>query len=130
MDKSRPIAHVCICVEDMEKSIAFYKEAFGYEVINRLETPGFKLTWVGHRGEGVPNFVELRTDNGHTGPYDRGYASNHFAVLVEDVKALLPKHEAMGIVDQVVPDGPYFVHDIDGYSIEVMDDRVVMNFFG
>ena len=129
--KTTPLAHVCLCVEDMDKSIAFYKEAFDLEPINTVKADDFNLTWVGkplENGE-CPNFIELRTDNGHTGPYDRGYASNHYALLVSDAQEYYRRHEKMGIVDFRIPDGPHFVRDIDGYSIEVMDEKIVMSFF-
>jgi lactoylglutathione lyase len=129
--KTTPLAHVCICVEDMEKSIAFYKEAFDLEPINTVNNPEFNLTWVGKKpvdGQ-CPNFVELRTENGHTGAYDKGFASNHFALLVSDAGEYLKRHEKMGIVDYCIPNGPHFVHDIDGYSIEVMDEKIVMSLF-
>ena len=126
-----PLAHVCLCVQDMDKSIKFYKEAFDLEPINTVSSDEFELTWVGKPlvpGQ-CPNFVELRTDKGHTGEYEKGYASNHYALLVSDIDEYYKRHEKMGIVDFRTPHGPYFVRDIDGYSIEVMDEKVVMSFF-
>ncbi|MBQ8975496.1 MAG: VOC family protein [Oscillospiraceae bacterium] len=127
-----PMGHTCICVEDMERSIEFYKKAFDLEPIARLAPPGFKLVWMGKpacKGE-TPCFLELRTDDGHTGPYEKGYPSNHFALTVDDVGEYYRRHEAMGIIDFGAPEGPYFVRDIDGYSIEVMDKAVIERLMG
>ena len=121
------MGHTCICVADLEKSVDFYRKAFDLEPVAELTPPGFRLIWMGSTpapGHG-PSFLELRADEGHTGPYEKGYANNHFALTVDDVAAAYRRHEAMGIVDFGSSEGPYFIHDIDGYSIEVMDRAVI-----
>lgn len=121
------VCHVCICVEDVEKSAKFYEEAFGLERVATLTPPGFTLVWMGRRnGHGeLSSLVELRADASHVGPYEKGYANNHFAICVEDVAVSFPLHEKMGIIDFGTAAGPYFIHDPDGYSVEVMDRAVI-----
>lgn len=118
------IIHICFRVENLEKSIAFYEEALGYEVTKRRDFPEdeFTLVYLVDPKSGIE--VELTYNYGH-GPYEVGNGYGHFAVFTDDLQGAYQKHQEMGIVSQELytlggDTTFYFIKDPDGYSIEVI----------
>lgn len=119
--------HSMIRVIDEDRSIDFYKRAFGLAVADRLDFDEFTLVYL--RNETADFELELTVNKGRTEPYDLGDGYGHIAFCVEDLEAEHARFEAAGlsprkIVDFNRDDGLlarfFFVADPDGYQIEVL----------
>ena len=119
--------HSMIRVLDEERSIAFYRQAFGLEIVERLDFPAFTLVYLANGETGFE--LELTINKGRGEPYDRGNGYGHLAVSVEDVDAEHARFTAAGLnprkLVDFAPGGEviarfFFVQDPDGYEIEVL----------
>ena len=87
--------HFNFNVLDLERSLAFYREAL-------------ELTWLRDRTE----------------PYDLGEQEFHLAFRTDRFDELLARHKAMGCVCYENPAmGIYFISDPDGYWIEIVPEK-------
>ena len=116
--------HVCFYVLDLEKSIAFYKEALGLSESRRKTAQDGSFTLV-FLSDGKTGFeLELTCIQGREGAYDLGENETHIAFAVGDFAAALAKHREMGCVcfenDKL---GVYFIEDPDGYWLEIVPER-------
>ncbi|MGP6085873.1 VOC family protein [Antarctobacter jejuensis] len=119
--------HSMIRVLDADRSIAFYKEAFGLNVAQRVDFDGFSLIYLSNEETGFE--LELTVNAGTTEPYEMGNGYGHLAFSVEDVDAEHARFEAAGLAPRKLVsfehDGKlfarfFFVADPDGYQIEVL----------
>ncbi len=119
--------HTMIRVLNEEKSVDFYKRAFGLDIADRLDFDDFTLVYMSN--DEAPFEVELTVNKGRTEPYDHGDAYGHFAVVVGDVDAEHARFKAAGFTPKDVKefhrDGTllakfFFIDDPDGYAIEVL----------
>jgi len=120
--------HTMLRVGDLEKSLKFYCEVLGMEVIRRKDYPEgkFTLAFVGYGEEADNTLIEL-TYNWGTDKYDLGNAYGHIALGVEDIYGTCAKITLKG--GKVVrPPGAMqhgttviaFVEDPDGYKVELI----------
>lgn len=120
--------HTCVRVENLEESIRFYEEAFGFKETRRKDFPEHKFTIVYLAFEGDDYELELTYNYGH-GPYEIGDGYGHIAISAKDLEALHAEHVAKGydVTDlKGLPGHPanyYFVKDLDGYKIEVIREK-------
>ena len=116
--------HYNFNVLDLDRSVAFYKEAFGLEIVKEKEASdgSFKLIFM---GDGSTDFrLELTLLKDRTEPYDLGEGEFHLAFKTDDIETAHKKHEEMGCICYENPKmGVYFVEDPDGYWIEVIPIR-------
>ena len=116
--------HFNFNVTDLDKSLAFYRDALGLEPMRRKEASdgSFVLTFL---GDGKTDFrLELTWLRDHPQKYDLGECEFHLAVQAEDYEAAHAKHAAMGcICYENTAMGIYFIADPDGYWIEVIPVR-------
>lgn len=114
--------HFNFNVVDIDRSIAFYKEALGLEPIREVNGEEFKLVFL---GDGAGTFsLELTWLKNHPQAYDLGETEYHLAVTADDLSAAHQKHEAMGcICFENKAMGIYFIEDPDGYWIEIVPKR-------
>ena len=116
--------HQNLTVFDLDKSLAFYKEALDLHEARSFDGPdgAFKLVYL---EDGTTGFqLELTWLRDRTEPYNLGDNEIHLALSVEDFDAALEKHRAMGCVVYENPDmGIYFIGDPDGYWIEIVPSR-------
>lgn len=116
--------HFNFNVLDLEKSLAFYREALGLEPVReKVASDGsFKLVYL---GDGKTDFqLELTWLRDRTEPYDLGDEEFHLAFTTPDMEAAHAKHEAMGCIEFENPSmGIYFITDPDGYWIEIVPER-------
>jgi lactoylglutathione lyase len=119
--------HSMIRVLDEERSIAFYRTAFGLEVADRLDFESFTLVYLSNPETDFE--LELTINKGTTEPYDLGNGYGHLAVSVDDVDALHAKLTDAGYAPRKLVDfAPagdviarfFFIKDPDGYEIEVL----------
>lgn len=122
--------HTMFRVTDLERSIRFYRDGLGFDVVSRRDYPDGKFTLVFLRssagGEHEP-MLEL-THNWETDRYERGDAFGHVAYRVDsiaDVQARLKQHGYdLSWGPGKTPDGRRsmaFVDDPDGYEIELLE---------
>src|SRR5690554_2941776 len=78
--------HTCIRVKDLEKSVEFYKDAFGYVETRRADFPESKFTLVFLALPGESYELELTYNYDREEPYDLGNGYGHIALGVEDLE--------------------------------------------
>jgi len=111
-------------VYDLEKSVAFYKEALGLVELRRkvADDDSFILVFMGDETTGFQ--LELTWLKDRDKPYDLGEGEYHLAFIADDFDAAHAKHKAMGcICYENEKMGIYFIEDPDGYWLEVVPDR-------
>ena len=125
------LLHTMLRVCDLDKSIQFYSDIMGMELIRKhdYESGRFTLAFLGYGPEKDNTVLEL-THNWDTDSYEKGEGFGHIAIAVDDVYAACEKiREAGGTI--VREPGPMkhgttvlaFVEDPDGYKIELLEDK-------
>lgn len=121
------MVHSMIRVLNEERSVAFYKTAFGLEIAERLDFPTFTLVYLSNSETGFE--LELTINKDRQVPYELGQGYGHLAVTVEDVNAEHARFVEAGLnprkLVDFAPAGEviarfFFVQDPDGYEIEVL----------
>ena len=120
--------HTMLRVSDLDKSIAFYTDVLGMQLLRKSENPAYKYTlaFVGYGSN--PEHAELElTYNWGQSDYDLGTAYGHIALAVADAYAACDKIKAAGgnVTREAGPvKGGHtviaFVTDPDGYKIELI----------
>jgi lactoylglutathione lyase len=119
--------HSMIRVLDEARSVAFYKNCFGFEVVDRLDYPDFTLVYLSNAESETE--LELTVNKGRTEPYDLGDGYGHVAFSVGDLDGLHARLTAEGLgprkLVDFAPGGEviarfFFIADPDGYQIEVL----------
>jgi lactoylglutathione lyase len=122
------ILHTMIRVGDLDRSLAFYTEVLGMQLLRRQEYEAgrFTLAFVGYGAEAETAVIEL-TYNWDRDRYTLGDGFGHIALEVPDASAACERIRERGgkIVREA---GPMkhgttvlaFVEDPDGYRIELI----------
>lgn len=122
------VLHTMIRVGNLDRSIKFYTEVLGMQLLRKNDYPEgkFTLAFVGYGPESEHAVVEL-THNWDTEHYDLGNGFGHIALAVPDAYAACEEIKQRGgkIVREA---GPMkhgttviaFVEDPDGYKIELI----------
>lgn len=119
--------HSMIRVLEEQRSVEFYKTAFGLEVADRIDFDTFTLVYLSNSESGFE--LELTINKGTTEPYELGNGYGHFAVSVEDIDAEHARFTEAGLNPRKLVDFQhegqrlarfFFVQDPDGYEIEVL----------
>ncbi len=116
--------HFNFNVLDLERSVAFYKEALGLHIVREKESKdgSFRLVFLGEDYTGFQ--LELTWLRDRKEPYDLGEGEFHLAFRTDEYDALHARHAAMGCICFENPDmGIYFIEDPDGYWIEIVPVR-------
>lgn len=125
------VLHTMLRVGDLDRSIAFYTDVLGMQLIRKSENTEYKYTlaFVGYGDESQGAVIELTYNWGQT-DYDLGNAYGHIALETDDIYATCEAIKAKG--GQVTREaGPVkggstiiaFVKDPDGYSIELINKK-------
>ena len=125
------ILHTMLRVGDLKRSIDFYTNVLGMQVLRQKDYPEgrFTLAFVGYGAEDKEAVLEL-THNWDTGKYDLGTGYGHVALEVDDAyKACDEVKKRGGRVTREA--GPMkhgttviaFVEDPDGYKIEFIQRK-------
>ncbi len=117
------IEHVNLSVSDLEKSIAFYRELFGFEI-----------RWKGFTSDGQPaahvgderSYLALfqAVEPGTAGKDYQAVGFNHFGFAVDNLDDLRGRLSRMGISPHL--EGDYepgrrlYFHDHDGIEVELV----------
>lgn len=119
------MAHTCVRVKDLDTSVKFYQEAFGFEESRRRDFPDSKFTLVYLTLPRDDYELELTYNYDHAA-YDLGDGYGHIAIRSEDIEKLHQEQKAKGfnVTDMKGLPGTdpsyYFITDPDGYKIEVI----------
>ncbi len=115
------MAHECIHVLDLDKSLAFYEKALGLTVQHRMgpEDGSWENVFIGN--DETDFQMELTWNRGRIEPYNNGGRDTHLAFEVDDIEAFRAVHEKMGCI-RFVNDkmGIYFIEDPDGCWREIV----------
>ena len=122
------VLHTMLRVVDLDRSLKFYTEVLGMQLLRRKDYPDgkFTLAFVGYGSEEDGAVIEL-THNWGVNTYDLGTAYGHIALAVPDAYAACNEIKARG--GKVVREaGPMkhgttviaFVEDPDGYKVELI----------
>lgn len=120
--------HSMIRVLDEERSVHFYRTAFGLEIAERLDFDDFTLVYLSNAE--APFELELTVNKGRSEPYDLGDGYGHLAVSVADLDGEHARLTEAGMeprkIVEFAPAGElvgrfFFVADPDGYQIEVLE---------
>lgn len=125
------ILHTMIRVTDLDKSLDFYTNVFGMQMLRKKDYPDgrFTLAFVGYGHEDTDTVLEL-THNWDTKSYEMGNAFGHIAIAVDNAYKTCDEITAKG--GKVTrPAGPMkfgggviaFVEDPDGYKIELIERK-------
>ena len=124
------ILHTMLRVGNLQRSIDFYTQVLGMQLLRQSENPEYKysLAFLGFDG-GNPGQAEIElTYNWGVESYDLGSAYGHIALGVPDAAAAVERIRAAG--GKVTREaGPVkggstiiaFVQDPDGYKIELIE---------
>lgn len=122
------ILHTMLRVVDLDKSIQFYQEIMGMNLLRRRDNEQYRYTlaFLGYGDESQECVIEL-THNWDTNEYQMGNAYGHIAIGCNDIYSTCKSiTQAGGIVSR--QPGPVkggtteiaFVKDPDGYAIELI----------
>lgn len=120
--------HTCLRVENLEASITFYKDAFGFKELRRRDFPKYDFTIVYLGLDGDDYELELTYNYNH-GPYTIGDGFAHVALSTPNLEKLHEEHQAKGYEvtePKGLPGNPpnyYFIKDPDGYKVEVIQEN-------
>ncbi len=115
-------AHNNFNVRDLDKSLAFYKDALNLHEVRRItaEDGSFIIVYLGDTA-GTPHKLELTWLRDWDRPYNLGDNEFHLAFTVEDYEAAHALHKEMGcICFENEAMGIYFINDPDNYWLEVL----------
>lgn len=129
MGELRGLAEVVLSVQDMQKSLAFYRDLLGLEVISPPELPAVFLRLGGPR-EGVPHQIVLVPQRAETSPAG-GQATRRnlhhlgLEVAATAFQAERERFEKLGIatrsgVHPFLPVEAFYLDDPDGNEIEIV----------
>ena len=119
--------HAMIRVLDEARSVAFYEQALGLRVMDRLAFASFTLVYL--RNDETDFEIELTINAGRTEPYVIGDGYGHLAMSVADLGAEHARLTLAGLAPRKIvefaPAGTviatfFFISDPDGYQIEVL----------
>lgn len=115
--------HFNFNVLDLEKSLAFYKQALNLSPVKEKDADdgSFKLVYL---GDGDSDFtLELTWLRDRKEPYNLGDEEFHLAFLTDDFDSLYKLHKEQGcICFENKAMGVYFIKDPDGYWIEIIPE--------
>lgn len=113
--------HFNFNVLDLQRSLDFYEEALNLKPVREKKAKDGSFTLV-YLGDGRSDFtLELTWLRDRKEPYNLGELEYHLAFVTDVYDAWHEKHKEMGIICFENPDmGIYFIHDPDGYWIEIV----------
>ncbi len=125
------LLHTMLRTGDLDRSIDFYTQVLGMQLIRRKDYPEgkFTLAFIGYGDENDNTVIEL-TYNWGVDKYELGNAYGHIAIEVDDVYAACEAIRQKGgkIIREAGPMNAgttiiAFVADPDGYYIELIGTR-------
>ena len=125
------ILHTMIRTGNLDRSITFYTEVLGMQLLRQKEYPDgqFTLAFLGYGDESENTVIEL-TYNWGVDHYDQGTAFGHIALEVDDIYEAVEeiRNRNGNILREAGPMNAgstiiAFVEDPDGYQIELIGKK-------
>ncbi|MDH3227294.1 MAG: VOC family protein [Thermoleophilia bacterium] len=118
--------HMMIRVLDEQRSLDFYRRAFGLQIAQRVDFDDFSLIYLSNPETEFE--LELTVNKDQAEPYELGNGYGHMAVSVDDLDAeharftaeALEPDPLKGLSHGEFSARYFFVTDPDGYRIEVL----------
>ncbi len=111
-------------VLDLEKSLAFYREALDLRETRRTTAPDGSFIIVYLSDNSSSHLLELTWMRDMDRPYDLGDNEFHLAFETDDFEAAKKKHREMNcICYENEAMGIYFINDPDGYWLEILPKK-------
>jgi lactoylglutathione lyase len=123
-DMTFTMVHNNFNVTDLDRSLAFYRDALGLSPVRTVQSPdgSFKLAFLSDGNSAWT--LELTWLRDHPQAYELGENESHLALRTADIKAAHDLHEKMGCICFENPGmGIYFIEDPDGYWLEIVPER-------
>jgi len=83
----KKIDHVAVHCSDLDRSLSFYRDGFGFEFVDRIDRPGGGIAYL-KLGDTV---LELTQKSGER------LSGYHFAIWADDMDAAIAHLEAQGV---------------------------------
>ena len=117
------MSHICIRVQDLERSIAFYQENLGLTIQREISMPerGWELVFLEDGATGYQ--LELCKETARTEPYHLGDDTPHIGLVARDFDSLKAKHRAAGLIFDELNGTIYFIEDPDGHILEILPPK-------
>ncbi|HLZ70299.1 MAG TPA: VOC family protein [Dehalococcoidia bacterium] len=128
MSNIRALAEVVLLVQDLERSLAFYRDILGLSVISPAGAPATFLR-VGAEGAGVPQQIVLVPRPARAGPAagKAGQSLHHIGleVAASDFAAERERLAGLGFAPRggqhpFLPVEAFYVDDPDGNEVEIV----------
>lgn len=119
--------HSMIRVLDRDRSLDFYKMAFGLAVADIFDFENFTLIYLSNEDSEFE--IELTVNKGQESPYDLGDGYGHIAFSVDNIEAEHKRLALLGFqpsdIKSMDHEGQkfttfFFLEDPDGYKIEIL----------
>ncbi len=124
------LLHTMIRVRDLDRSLGFYRDALGMQLLRKKDYPDGKFTnvFVGYGSESEISVIELTHNWDQKEPYTQGTGFGHLAVAVSDIYDVCARLINMGVTISRPP-GPMkfggptiaFIVDPDGSKVELIE---------
>ncbi len=121
------LEHVNLTVQDLDRSVAFYRKLFGYRVRwQGKATGGEGLVPAAHVGDDRCYLALFQAEQPGAVEEDYGHAGfNHLGIAVEDLAAVRERAVGLGVEPHFEPEYEpgrrFYVRDPDGIEIEIID---------
>ena len=125
------IRHTMIRVQDLEKSVAFYTDLLGMNVMRRRvnDARGESVAYVGYGDEDGNHALEIIQEHDQPADFRHGNTYGHVALGVPDVMGLSDILMKAGVefttrpqaVREGSPNKMAFIRDPDGYEVELTE---------
>ena len=123
---SMRIRHTMLRVADLDRSVAFYTQRLGMQVMRLRDNPKERVAYVGYGDEKSNHALELIDERDSEQPVTHGTGYGHVALAVPDIDGLCDTLKAAGVPFrhdlQPAPSGRLriaFILDPDGYEVEL-----------
>jgi glyoxylase I family protein len=113
------IHHVSLVVSDTDRSLHFYRDLLGLEVLPSRPELGYPGAWLAVGGQQI-HLLELPNPDPVSGRPAHGGRDRHAAFLVDDLERLAERLEAAGVALTRSRSGraAFFCRDPDGNALE------------
>jgi len=127
------IKHTNYIITDVDRTIKFYHEAFGMRLLLRVDVEELRISliFIGYGDIETTTTLEL-THYWDAKPLEMGIGYKHICIGTNNIRQVFDQAVNSGAtVVQAPYKPPYspvetsFVRDLDGYTIEIMQDQSV-----
>lgn len=127
MPKIQGLAEIVLHVRDRDRSIAFYRDMLGLEIISPPDFPGPVFLKAGDGKEGIPQMIVLVSLPGDAPPFQPPSHLHHLALEVSptDFDVFQQRFESNGLEVRtgqhpVIPSRTIYIDDPDGNEVELI----------